>query len=84
MFFRFPPDARWSEQRAAVEFGIGIGEYEGIVRMSTEPAEGPGFVLSHEPTIPSDIGDKDSRKPALNLHSRRSTPHRGDPNGRIG
>jgi Protein of unknown function (DUF1488) len=33
MFFRFPPDARWSEQHAAVEFGIGIGEYEGIVRI---------------------------------------------------
>jgi hypothetical protein len=31
MFFRFPPDARWSEERAAVEFGI--GEYEGVVRI---------------------------------------------------
>ena len=26
VFFRFPPDARWSVDRAAVEFGIGIGE----------------------------------------------------------
>ena len=34
MFFRFPPDARWSADRAAVEFGIGIGEYEGVVRVS--------------------------------------------------
>lgn len=34
MFFRFPPDARWSAERAAVEFGIGIGEYEGVVRIS--------------------------------------------------
>ncbi|HEU0216577.1 MAG TPA: DUF1488 family protein [Stellaceae bacterium] len=33
MFFRFPPDARWSAERAAVEFGIGIGEYEGVVRI---------------------------------------------------
>src|ERR1700724_2898515 len=34
MFFRFPPDARWDAQRAAVEFGIGVGEYEGVVRVS--------------------------------------------------
>ena len=33
MFFRFPPDARWSEELASVEFGIGIGEYEGVVRV---------------------------------------------------
>ena len=33
MFFRFPPDARWNADRAAVEFGIGIGEYEGVVRV---------------------------------------------------
>jgi Protein of unknown function (DUF1488) len=33
MFFRFPPDARWNTERAAVEFSIGIGEYEGVVRV---------------------------------------------------
>ena len=33
MFFRFPPDARWNAERASVEFGIGIGEYEGVVRI---------------------------------------------------
>jgi hypothetical protein len=33
MFFRFPPDARWNPERSAVEFGIGVGEYEGIVRV---------------------------------------------------
>jgi hypothetical protein len=33
MFFRFPPDARWNSERAAVEFGIGVGEYEGVVRV---------------------------------------------------
>src|SRR5712675_1755274 len=33
MSFRFPPDARWNEVRAAVEVGIGIGEYEGVVRI---------------------------------------------------
>src|SRR5258707_14529782 len=34
MFFRFPPDARWNPDRSAVEFGIGVGEYEGVVRIS--------------------------------------------------
>ena len=34
MFFRFPPDARWNPQRSVVEFGIGVGEYEGVVRVS--------------------------------------------------
>jgi hypothetical protein len=34
MFFRFPPDARWNPERAEVEFGIGVGEYQGVVRVS--------------------------------------------------
>src|SRR5437879_5127899 len=34
MFFRFPPDARWNAEQAAVEFGVGVGEYEGVVRIS--------------------------------------------------
>ena len=33
MFFRFPPDARWNPDRSAVEFGIGVGDYEGVVRV---------------------------------------------------
>ena len=33
MFFRFPPDARWSPDRNVVEFGISVGEYEGVVRV---------------------------------------------------
>jgi hypothetical protein len=35
MFFRFPPDARWNHHGSVVEFGIGVGEYEGVVRVST-------------------------------------------------
>ena len=34
MFFRFPPDARWNPDRNTVEFRIGVGEYEGVVRVS--------------------------------------------------
>lgn len=31
--FSFPDDARWSEAAGAVEFGIAIGEYRGLVRV---------------------------------------------------
>src|SRR5215470_11893309 len=34
MFFRFPPNARWNPEWSVVEFGIGVGEYEGVVRVS--------------------------------------------------
>ena len=33
MFFSFPEDARWNAERQVVEFGIGIGEYEGVARV---------------------------------------------------
>jgi hypothetical protein len=33
MFFTFPEDARWNEERQAVEFGVEIGEYCGVVRV---------------------------------------------------
>jgi len=33
MFFTFPEDARWNPDRMAVEFSIGIGEYEGVARV---------------------------------------------------
>lgn len=34
MFFSFPEDARWNAEREAVEFSVGIGEYEGVVRVA--------------------------------------------------
>jgi hypothetical protein len=33
MFFIFPEDARWNAERQAVEFGVEIGEYHGVVRV---------------------------------------------------
>src|SRR5262245_5650593 len=33
MFFTFPEDVRWSAERQAVEFGVEIGEYHGLVRV---------------------------------------------------
>src|SRR5712672_4616269 len=34
MFFTFPEDARWVAKRQAVEFGVEIGEYQGVVRVA--------------------------------------------------
>ena len=34
MLFTFPEDARWNAERQAVEFGVEIGEYRGVVRVS--------------------------------------------------
>jgi Protein of unknown function (DUF1488) len=31
--FSFPDDARWNEAARAVEFGVAIGEYHGVVRV---------------------------------------------------
>ena len=33
VFFSFPVDARWDDQRAAVEFTVVLGEYRGTVRV---------------------------------------------------
>jgi hypothetical protein len=33
VFFAFPEDARWSDERDAVEFSVLLGEYEGTVRV---------------------------------------------------
>ena len=47
MFFRFPSDARWNPERSFVEFGIGVGEYEGVVRISRRVFQ---ILLSEAPT----------------------------------
>jgi hypothetical protein len=31
--FSFPDDARWNPETEAVEFGVGVGEYLGTVRL---------------------------------------------------
>jgi len=33
MFFSFPEDARWTAEQQAVEFGVEIGDYSGVVRV---------------------------------------------------
>src|ERR1700757_2213740 len=33
VFFSFPADARWESEQCCVIFGVGVGEYEGVVRV---------------------------------------------------
>jgi hypothetical protein len=33
MFFSFPDDGRWNNALQAVEFGVEVGEYAGVVRL---------------------------------------------------
>jgi hypothetical protein len=33
LFFAFPEDAHWNPDHQAVEFGVEIGEYRGVVRV---------------------------------------------------
>jgi|HubBroStandDraft_6_1064221.scaffolds.fasta_scaffold1145495_3 hypothetical protein len=47
MFFIFPPNARWNREQEAVEFGVAIGEYEGVVRV---PRQVFRRLLGHAPT----------------------------------
>ena len=47
MFFTFPEDARWDAERQAVEFGVEIGEYRGVVRVPRRVFQRP---LPERPT----------------------------------
>jgi hypothetical protein len=47
MLFTFPEDARWSADRQAVEFGIELGEYRGVVRVPRRVFQ---RILSERPT----------------------------------
>ena len=47
MFFTFPEDARWNTERQAVEFGVEIGEYRGVVRVPRRVFQ---RLLSERPT----------------------------------
>lgn len=39
-FFSFPDDAHWNEDTRAVEFGVAIGEYRGVVRVPRRVFQG--------------------------------------------
>jgi hypothetical protein len=48
MFFTFPDDARWNDALQAVEFGVGVGEYEGVVHVRCR------VVISRTATLTAD------------------------------
>jgi hypothetical protein len=47
MFFTFPENVRWNAERQAVEFGVEIGEYHGVVRVPRRVFQ---RLLSESPT----------------------------------
>jgi hypothetical protein len=47
MFFSFPEDARWNPDRNAVECGVAVGEYEGVVRIGRRVFQ---LLLAESPT----------------------------------
>ena len=47
MFFTFPENARWDAERQAVEFGVEIGEYQGVVRVPRRTFQ---HLLPEQPT----------------------------------
>jgi hypothetical protein len=47
LFFEFPEDARWNDEREAVEFSVILGPYEGTVRIARRVFQG---LLDQRPT----------------------------------
>jgi hypothetical protein len=47
LFFEFPEDARWNDERDAVEFGVILRPYEGTVRIARRVFQG---LLDQRPT----------------------------------
>ena len=76
MFFRFPPDARWSDERAAVEFGIGIGEYEGVERIPRRVFQ---RVLDQAPTPERCFAGYHLHRTRLELIGGSAIPPTSDP-----
>jgi hypothetical protein len=66
MFFTFPENARWNAERQAMEFGVEIGEYSGVVRVPRRafqrllPERPTPRSGASKPTISSGPGSKAS------------------------
>jgi hypothetical protein len=71
MFFRFPPDARWNSQRSVVEFGIGVGEYDGVVRVSRRVFQ---ILLPEAPTPERCLEAYHLHRTRLELIAERKVP----------
>jgi hypothetical protein len=53
MFFEFPEDARWNEERDCVEFSVILRPYEGTARISRRVFQG---LLDQRPTAERCMG----------------------------
>jgi hypothetical protein len=73
MFFTFPEDARWNPERSAVEFGIGVGEYEGVVRVPRRVFQG---LLNDAPTPERCLEAYHLHRTRLELIAERKVRHR--------
>src|SRR5215472_8340450 len=80
MFFRFPPDARWNPDRNGVEFGIGVGEYEGVVRVSRRVFQ---ILLPDAPTPERCLEAYHLHRTRLELIAERKVRRRDDGNVEI-
>jgi hypothetical protein len=73
MFFRFPPDARWNPEPSAVEFSIGIGEYDGVVRVGRRVFQS---LLDQSPTPERCLEAYHLHRTRLELTAERKVRHR--------
>jgi hypothetical protein len=60
MFFGFPEGACWSRDTQSVEFGVAIGEYEGVVRVLRQV-----FWRRHARTLPGSLPSTTKRVSSL-------------------
>jgi hypothetical protein len=70
MFFAFPEDARWNAERQAVEFGVEIGEYHGVVRVPRRVFQ---RLLPERPTPSSALRRTTSSEPGSRASPRGSS-----------
>jgi len=70
MFFTSPEDARWNAKRQAVEFGVEIGEYRGVVRVPRRVFQ---RLLAERPT-PERCVEAYTSAHQVRKHRRAQTP----------
>jgi hypothetical protein len=75
MFFTFPEDARWNAERQAVEFGVEIDEYRGVVRVPRRVFQRP---LPARPT-PERCVEAYLRRRGISCLGKPLRRHRMDP-----
>jgi hypothetical protein len=73
LFFEFPEDARWNDERDAVEFSVILGPYEGTVRIGRRVFQG---LLDQRPTPQRCIEASTSRRTRFEMIAERKLRRR--------